>query len=217
MPTEAREIAPVAEVVERLREAADNIERARMSGIVENLAGWEQRAVREAAECIAHLNAERLSRERDTGVPEGFWLAPIRPTDEIMTAAAEAHFGKRRTAQSGGIDGIGMTVDGRDLSFRDAFKSFWKGARSAAPQPPTVSTQGWQDISTAPKDRLIDIWIKTPEGGVRWSECYHDSICDEWRTSRPSGKLVFVKARSVTHWRMPPPPPAPVSGEKEMA
>jgi hypothetical protein len=81
-----------------------------------------------------------VSRERDTGVPEGFWLAPIKPTDKIMTAAAEAHFGKRRTAQNGGIDGIGMTVDGRDLSFRDAFKSFWKGARSAAPQPPTVST-----------------------------------------------------------------------------
>lgn len=144
---------PAAEVVSRLREAADNIERARMSGIVENLAGWEQRAVREAAECIAHLNAERLSRERDTGVPEGFWLAPIRPTDEIMTAAAEAHFGKRRTAQSGGIDGIGMTVDGRDLSFRDAFKSFWKGARSAAPQPPTVSTQGWQEH---PADSAFD-------------------------------------------------------------
>lgn len=144
---------PVAEVVERLRKAADNIERARMSGIVENLAGWEQRHARDAADLLERLSRERdgfekqavdigraygiLARERDTGVSEGFWLAPIRPTDEIMTAAAEAHFGKRRTAQSGGIDGIGMTVDGRDLSFRDAFKSFWKGARSAAPQPPT--------------------------------------------------------------------------------
>lgn len=120
-----------------------------------------------------------LSRERDTGVPEGFWLAPIRPTDEIMTAAAEAHFGKRRTAQSGGIDGIGMTVDGRDLSFRDAFKSFWKGARSAAPQPPTVSTQGWQDgaLKDIGIERLRQMSVEgwTPE---------HDDTHDQFEMAR---------------------------------
>jgi hypothetical protein len=69
----------------------------------------------------------------------------------------------------------------------------------------------WQDISTAPKGepgspgRLIDIWIADP--GVRWSECHYDAICDDWRTSRPSGRLVTVRAKAVTHWRECPAPP----------
>jgi hypothetical protein len=61
----------------------------------------------------------------------------------------------------------------------------------------------WQPIETAPNDRLIDIWFN----GKRWAECYYDSYCDEWRTSRPGGLLVSVKARHVTHWMPLPPPP----------
>jgi hypothetical protein len=64
-------------------------------------------------------------------------------------------------------------------------------------------TDKWQPIETAPRDRLIDIWFN----GKRWTECYYDSICDEWRTSRPGGLLVSVKARYVTHWMPLPPPP----------
>jgi hypothetical protein len=66
----------------------------------------------------------------------------------------------------------------------------------------------WRDISTAPKDRLIDIWIKTSDGGVRWSDAYHDHITDTWRTSRYSGHLVSVPAKSVTHWMELPKSPA---------
>jgi hypothetical protein len=67
----------------------------------------------------------------------------------------------------------------------------------------------WQPIETAPKDRLIDIWIPHgTDGGVRWADCYYDHICDEWRTSRPSGKLMFIRAHHVSHWRLPPDPPA---------
>ncbi|RWD00143.1 MAG: hypothetical protein EOS58_30650 [Mesorhizobium sp.] len=61
-------------------------------------------------------------------------------------------------------------------------------------------TVGWQTIDSAPKNRgrLIDIWL---ESGTRWCDCYYDQICDEWRTSRPSGHLISIKAKHVTHWR----------------
>lgn len=64
----------------------------------------------------------------------------------------------------------------------------------------------WQPIETAPKGELIDIWLKE---GKRWCDCYYDHICDEWRTSRPSGKLVWVKAAQVSHWM--PRPSAPTA------
>jgi hypothetical protein len=63
---------------------------------------------------------------------------------------------------------------------------------------------GWQPIETAPKDGLIDIWLSE---GKRWCDCYYDSITDEWRTSRPSGRLVWIKAQYVTHWMPLPAPP----------
>ena len=62
----------------------------------------------------------------------------------------------------------------------------------------------WRPIETAPKDELIDIIHATSTGPVRMCACYYDSICDEWRTSRPSGTLVCVKARHVTHWMQIP-------------
>ena len=62
----------------------------------------------------------------------------------------------------------------------------------------------WQPIETAPKDQLIDIWLAD---GLRWCDCYYDHICEEWRTSRPSGRLVTIKARFVTHWMHPPTAP----------
>jgi len=62
----------------------------------------------------------------------------------------------------------------------------------------------WQPIETAPKDGLIDIWLAD---GKRWCDCYYDRICDEWRTSRPSGRLVSVKSQHVTHWMPLPKPP----------
>lgn len=69
---------------------------------------------------------------------------------------------------------------------------------------------GWRPIETAPRDDLIDILI---DGGQRWASCYYDRICDEWRTSRPSNKLAWVKAICVTHWYDfgggSPTPPAP--------
>lgn len=66
-----------------------------------------------------------------------------------------------------------------------------------------VEKEGWQPAATIPKGELVDIII---DGKTRWCDCYYDQICDQWRTSRPSGHLVYVPAKAVTHWRFPPPP-----------
>lgn len=72
---------------------------------------------------------------------------------------------------------------------------------------------GWMPIGIAPKDRLIDIWIPREDGsGIRWSECYYDAICDQWRTTANSGNLVTVKASSVSHWREITPAPGTQGG-----
>lgn len=49
-----------------------------------------------------------------------------RLTEKMMRAACQAHFG------SDNIDGIDITVHGRNWSFRDAFKRMWSAARKAA-------------------------------------------------------------------------------------
>jgi len=79
-----------------------------------------------------------------------------------------------------------------------------------ADQIAAMPAMEWQDISTAPKDVLIDIWLTE---GRRWCDCYYDSICDEWRTSRPSGKLVWISARYVSHWMHQPAAPTQEGGQ----
>ncbi len=240
---------PAAEVVARLREAADNIERARMSGIVENLAGWEQRAVREAAECIAHLNAERLSRERDTAtnwingledtICEGIsyisggldttalfelervledrscleqrptFLTPVRSLEPYRSAKADvsrerdtgvpeellntvAEWAKWARTWSGSAflsgDPVENDEENRGALYTDLCKlgnhMIWLEdellkLRSAAPQPPTVSTQGWQDgaLKDIGIERLRQMSVEgwTPE---------HDDTHDQFEMAR---------------------------------
>lgn len=69
-----------------------------------------------------------------------------------------------------------------------------------------VAATKWRPIETAPKDRLIDLC----KGGTeyRYINCYYDDICDEWRTSRPSGHLFCIPRGVVTHWCEPPVLPA---------
>lgn len=93
-----------------------------------------------------------------------------------------------------------------DVIYDAACRDIAKAIRDAAPS--TAPQTAWLPIETAPKDDLIDIWI----GGtsqIRWSDCYYDRICDEWRTSRPSGRLMVIKASHVTHWM--PAPTAPLT------
>lgn len=72
------------------------------------------------------------TRERDTGVPEGFWLAPIEPTREMIEAgrheynfAVDAGAGTQKTQKA------------------------YAAMLSAAPQPPTVSP----DIDALTRER----------------------------------------------------------------
>jgi hypothetical protein len=69
---------------------------------------------------------------------------------------------------------------------------------------------GWR-TDAPPKDRQIDIVI---EGKTRWCDCYYDRICDQFRTSSPGGKLVWVPARCVTHWAETPSLPPPPAGSE---
>lgn len=78
---------------------------------------------------LAKAEIERLSRERDTGVPEGWQLVPKEPTKEMIT------FGRQ----------VAVSVS-----------TIYYAMLSDAPQPPTVSTQGWQDkTGEAPRDWVI--------------------------------------------------------------
>lgn len=83
----------------------------------------------------------------------------------------------------------------------------------------------WQPIETAPKDRLICVWITGDlVNGRRWGDssgsmlsyAHYDNICGEWRTSRPSGHLHCVPERFVTHWMpLPEQPTAAMSAALE--
>jgi hypothetical protein len=80
-------------------------------------------------------------------------------------------------------------------------------AALTAPREP-----GWRTIDSAPRDRLIDIWIDNGDGsGVRWCDCSYDTICDQWRVVKPGERVKWIPARFVTHWR--PAPPAPEAGD----
>ncbi|HDR8931715.1 TPA: VRR-NUC domain-containing protein [Burkholderia vietnamiensis] len=68
-------------------------------------------------------------------IPAGYALVPVKITDEMIEAAMESHYGKRRVRQHGGAAGIAMTVNEHDWNGIDAMRRFWKGALAAAPQP----------------------------------------------------------------------------------
>ena len=83
----------------------------------------------------------------------------------------------------------------------------------AAPEGGDVSA--WQPIKTAPKDRLISVWVDGDEirEGFMLPYAYYDAICDQWRTSRPSGHLYAAPWRLVNHWREIPEGPADTNSE----
>ncbi|MBL8844749.1 MAG: hypothetical protein JNN24_03165 [Hyphomicrobium zavarzinii] len=73
-------------------------------------------------------------------------------------------------------------------------------ALSAAPQPPTVSTQGWQDISTAPRDGRWFLICREDEG----PESYEVGCFDPqtWSAYEPAENGLYRKVeRVVNEWR----------------
>jgi hypothetical protein len=189
------------------------------------------------------MTTETQPLPRPTEERQGDWvLVPREETEEMATAAAEAHFGKRRTAQSGGIDGIGMTVDGRDYSYRDAFKKFWKAALSAAPPPPVTTretedlvhsqlpvqaaiasavTQAWMPIETAPHETTVLLY-SPPVDGLYDGKIEVGFASSGRRWAHPSGGVSSNMSwhGSATHWMPLPLPPddrtiAPTSSRSE--
>lgn len=103
---------------------------------------------------LIETRSPAVSRERDTGVPEGWRLVPMigaevradhpitslnpDPTFEVFAIRAEAD----QRLYVRGENTCWFNIDGI--------------APAAAPQPPTVSTQGWQDkTGEAPRDWVI--------------------------------------------------------------
>jgi hypothetical protein len=99
------------------------------------------------------------------------------------------------------------------LQLGDDWRSFVSCAKEAIS---AYEAAMWRPIEEAKGiDSLIDIWIRNSDGsGVRWCDCYYDDICDQWRTSRPSGHIAWIPARFVTHFRISPTPPQEPSDAK---
>jgi len=173
---------PVAEVVERLRSI-----------------GGPTRE--EAADLIEHQQAEieRLSRERDTGVPE-----------ELLNTVAEWAKWARTWSGSAFLSGDPVENDeeNRGALYTDLCKlgnhMIWLEdellkLRSAAPQPPTAS-EGWQDISTAPRDGRWFLICREDEG----PESYEVGCFDPqtWSAYEPAENGLYRKVeRVVNEWR----------------
>lgn len=104
---------------------------------------------------LIELNAHGVSLD-------GQWqLVPKEPTSEMQNVAFDV---LELNYPFGGFN-----------NGTEARNAVYVAMLSAAPQPPTVSTQGWQDISTAPKDGTHII------GNTQWGALeiwWHKDIYD---------------------------------------
>lgn len=70
---------------------------------------------------------QRLGQEYDAPADDGGLREALPRLDEgLIEAALVAHYGK----SAGNIDGVCLTVNGRDWSFREGFKRMWAGVRA---------------------------------------------------------------------------------------
>lgn len=100
------------------------------------------------------------------------------------------------------------------LKHWDAFWLGWCGRAAptldAQKADTTQARDAWQPIETAPKDGLIDLCA----GERIYSQCYYDSICDEYRRLDHWNRLEMLKLRNgFTHWRWSQLPPAAIAKE----
>lgn len=65
-------------------------------------------------------------------------------------------------------------------------------------------TTNWQPISTAPKDRPIDLSV----GRVRYTDCYWSPRHEQW-VRETGGLEPVILQLPFTHWMEIPEPPAP--------
>lgn len=120
------------------------------------------------------------------------------PTQERIEAALDAWMAHAAAFMFNTSFGVENSVE----SWEDRKERLrpWMAAAIAA-----ADRAGWStDMEAAKKLRaLVDLWT----GTQRIANCYYDQICDEWRTSRPSGHLFCIPRGCVTHWILPPPVP----------
>lgn len=69
-----------------------------------------------------------------TNPKAGRWVfVPEKISNEMIEAAMEAHYGKRRVRAHGGAKGIDMTVNDKHYDGYEAMRRLWKGALSVVP------------------------------------------------------------------------------------
>lgn len=145
----------------------------------------------EAADLLERQQAEieRLSRERDTGVPEGFWLAPNEPTREMEHAYIKAY------------DAICAVSDQYDDPFK-WFEAGYNAVRAAAPQPPTVSEVASSDL---PDEIYVERDAETNE--KRWFSCkgmgekyVHARLLDNWKFVAKHGLAKVTPEHTWAQW-----------------
>lgn len=178
--------------------------------------------------------SEREVEERDAriaGKVDGWKLVPVKPTMDMVVNGFESwpdeHFSRpEEWAAYEAMTGCQQAAHKARLCYAAMLAAAPTDTVSPAVDAQPVA-EAWQPIETAPKDRLIAIWIAgTNAAGQKWSDipgelwvnCYYDRICGEWRTTRPSGHLRCVPERYVTHWQPLPAPPAALSqhtGDKD--
>lgn len=156
---------PVAEVVERLRTMA------RVGGH-----GFEKLCA-SAADLL-----ERLSRERDTGVPEGWQLVPKEPTEDQIDEA-----------------------DYRRPLPEQYLREVYAAMLSAAPQPPTVSGLPEGASSDLPDEIYVERDADTNE--KRWYSCkgmgekyVHARLLDNWKFVAKHGLAKVTPEHTWAQW-----------------
>lgn len=134
----------------------------------------------------AQAEIERLSRERDTGVPEGFVVALRK-----ISALAE-QFDDERDQPHLVVGKLG---------------SIATLALAAAPQPPTVSTQGWPEgaSSDLPDEIYVERDAETNE--KRWFSCkgmgekyVHARLLDNWKFVAKYGLAKVTPEHTWAQW-----------------
>jgi hypothetical protein len=74
----------------------------------------------------------------------------------------------------------------------------------AIAQAVKAAVLGWRPISEAPREGFIDLW----EDGERFTGCWWDRVCAEYRTTGNRPALIRIVS-NPTHYMLPPPDPQP--------
>ncbi len=165
----------------------------------------------------AHEKIRAALATRGAGPREPITVEAIRVA--LKSGAIKAHALQAELKSVFGMPSVELTMQDIRLHVGEGKltpQAVLNGANAALRAAPPLPESPWKAIETAPKKGLVDIWIERSNelNGVRWADCYYDRICDEWRTSRPSGRLISVPARSVKYWMHgPAAPESPKGGE----